>query len=165
MYLLVCYSPIEDGGLGLQSSQTGLTLACTGVWSLVFQFAFLPPVRLHLFSRSDRKISYLPASLAQLQLRLGVKRLYQTLCLGYPLLFVLLPFINWLATVTKSTTSPEGAKLSFSVWTGLYLALFISVPVLSTGSVVMILVNRSSPHRSALGKINGASSPSPLILV
>lgn len=64
VYLLVCYSPIEDGGLGLQSSQTGLTLACTGVWSLVFQFAFLPPVRLPLFSRSDRKISDLPACLA-----------------------------------------------------------------------------------------------------
>jgi len=44
VYLLVCYSPIKDGGLGLIPSQIGLTLACTGAWSLIFQLLFLPAV-------------------------------------------------------------------------------------------------------------------------
>jgi hypothetical protein len=79
------------------------------------------------------------------------------LCAGYVVLFVLLPTVNWLAVVTDSTSSPAGAQLSWIVWALLYFALFLSVPILSTGSIVLILVNASSPHPSALGKLNGAS--------
>lgn len=58
--------------------------------------------------------------------------------------------------MTGSTANASGASLSATVWAALYLALFLSVPILSTGSIIMILVNASAPHKSALGKINGA---------
>ena len=158
VYLLVCYSPIKDGGLGLITSQIGLTLACTGAWSLVFQLMFLPVVRRRLSSSASISADHLAPLFcrSQLQIRLGVKQLYRILCAGYVLLFVLLPTINWLAIVTESTSSPAGARLSWIVWALLYFALFVSVPVLSTGSIVLILVNSSSPSPAALGKLNGA---------
>ncbi|KAL7411367.1 major facilitator superfamily domain-containing protein [Mrakia frigida] len=114
--LLVFYSPVAEGGLGMSASQTGTSLALNGIWTLLSQIAFLPP----------------------LQVAFGIATLYHYLNAGWIIVFFLLPFLNYLAHITGSTDSSQpGGGLSFWVWLAVAITLMFSTICNMAGSIAM----------------------------
>jgi len=124
-----------------QASQTGTSLALNGIWTLLSQIAFLPPVcnssslaskssafpNLRRSFASDRPRFPLSFGPLQLQIAFGIATLYHYLNAGWIFIFFLLPFLNHLAIVTGSTdSSVAGGGLAVTVWVAVAILLMLS---------------------------------------
>lgn len=105
----------------MTASQTGTSLALNGLWTLLAQIAFLPP----------------------LQTAFGMAPLYHYLNSGWVVVFLLLPVTNYLARWTGSTDanldSPTGGGggLSVLVWVVVGGTLMLSTVINFASSVNM----------------------------
>ncbi|KAI9010334.1 major facilitator superfamily domain-containing protein [Phycomyces nitens] len=121
------------GGLGFQTSETGMALAFSGVVTLFSQIVLLPP----------------------LVSRFGLVRLFRSVLFVLIFLYAIQGFVRLLYNVPDF----EGqVDTKLWVWVGLLICLAIKtvcVTISFTGCT--ILVNNAAPRADSLGTINGFS--------
>ena len=118
----------------------GTALAVNGLWSIACQLLFLTRIRRHF----------------------GLATAYKLLTFGWILVWVFLPLLRplLLAVETPVSTNPLrfGEDRSWTVTIAVNLMLSYVTFVGMTGSLLMVLINFSSPDRSALGAVNGIAT-------
>ncbi|KAJ7456874.1 major facilitator superfamily domain-containing protein [Mycena latifolia] len=134
VFVLFCYTPIENGGLALTVTEIGYILAMSSAVFFIFQVLLMP----HLLRTFD------------------TARLYIFGMGAWPISFAILPFLNVIARLglDPETARPNsGGKIV--LWTGIAVAqIFARVAFLSFATNLM-LVRSNSPTPSALGATNG----------
>lgn len=133
-----------DSGLGMSAAAIGYALAINGFWSIACQIFFLTRI-----SRA-----------------LGVARAYKVLSFGWLPVWLLLPLLRHVLEAVETPIPqsnpldpiiyPEGRSWTVSICVNLLLS-YVSVVGMAS-SLLMVLVNHSSPDRSALGAVNGIST-------
>ncbi|WVQ78344.1 hypothetical protein IAT38_000429 [Cryptococcus sp. DSM 104549] len=138
----------RNNGLSMSASSIGLTMALNGVWTVACQILFLTRLR-RVF---------------------GITLAYKILSLGWPFVWILLPLLRGVLELTETPLEPAGKVGGFDqpavyaetrgwmtqVAVAGYL-MFVTFVGLSS-SLLMVLVNFSSPDKTALGAINGLST-------
>ncbi|EJD05792.1 MFS general substrate transporter [Fomitiporia mediterranea MF3/22] len=135
VFVLFCYSPVNSGGLSFSVSQIGYALAIAGVSSAMIQIIFMPI----------------------LLRRVSCARLYKT-CMGiWPLAFLSLPPLNWVARTgfDDATQAIGKSEVNLLLWLGIGTALALSRVACLAFSLNMILVKEHAPGPSSLGSANG----------
>lgn len=123
---------VFTGGLNLTSTQVGVAMSILGVIGIMLQVFIYP--------RSNDKYGVLP--------------LYRTFVYGFPVAYMLAPY---LAIVPSTTKPPEPAS---GPWVWISLCLVLLCFVVSRTFVLpatMILINNCSPHPSVLGTVHGVA--------
>lgn len=123
---------VFTGGLNLPPVQVGTAMAILGIIGIVLQILIYP--------KSNDKYGVLP--------------LYRTFVYGFPLAYLLAPYL----AILPSTSPPQDPAAGPLVWIGLCVVLFFFV--VSRTFVLpatMILINNCSPHPSVLGTVHGVA--------
>ncbi|KAG7086624.1 hypothetical protein E1B28_002566 [Marasmius oreades] len=134
VFVLFCYSPVLQGGLGLSVQQIGYSLGFAGFVGAISQFLILPV----LLRRFDHA------------------KIYYACVNVWPLVFLALPALNILARrvydplVGKTSSSGYDASL----WTGIAVVLATSKVGIWPYLVNMLLVKNYTPP-SVIGSANG----------
>ncbi|WVW83031.1 hypothetical protein I302_105048 [Kwoniella bestiolae CBS 10118] len=134
----------RNNGLGLSASAIGTAFALNGLVTIIVQLVLLHRIK-NLF---------------------GIAGGYKVLSIGWIFVWLLLPPLRLILLATEdpipSSASPanggdvelgEGRGWIISICVNIYLS-FVTVTNL-TGSLLMVLINTSSPDKNALGAING----------
>ncbi|KAJ7465044.1 major facilitator superfamily domain-containing protein [Mycena latifolia] len=134
VFVLLCYTPIEQGGLSFSVTEIGYTLALSSVLQIVVQ-VFLMPTLLRTFD---------------------IARLYIFGMGVWPISFALLPVLNGIARLGLDTETGR-SKTGYEV--GLWIAITIVHMISRVGSLSfptnLILVRNNAPGPSSLGAANG----------
>ncbi|KAL1406880.1 hypothetical protein Q8F55_006289 [Vanrija albida] len=128
----------RHNGLAMSPSAIGGALALNGLWTVVAQLLIL----------------------TRLRLALGLRRAYVLLTAGWVPVWLLLPLLRRVL-VAAETPDAEGMYPATRGWTvTLAVNALLSVVTLVTlnNSLLMVVVNDSSPDRAALGAVNGIST-------
>ncbi|KAH8117305.1 MFS general substrate transporter [Phellopilus nigrolimitatus] len=135
VFVLFCYSPVQNGGLSFSVSQIGYALAIAGISSAVIQIVFMP-LMLHIISCA---------------------RLYKVCMSLWPFTFFFLPLLNWLARMGYDETSDviSSYDVRQMLWFGIGITLALSRVACLAFSLNMILVKEHAPGPSSLGSVNG----------
>ncbi|KAK2467032.1 hypothetical protein APHAL10511_001290 [Amanita phalloides] len=134
VFALFCYTPIRSGGLGLDTSQIGYSLAAAGVISSFIQIVFLPSL-LNIFNNA---------------------KLYSFCMALWPFAFAVLPFLNSIAVIGMDPSTGTINPYAFApLWVGIAVALSIARFSCIAFSVNMILIKNNVPNPSSLGATNG----------
>jgi MFS family permease len=123
---------VFTGGLNLPPVQVGTAMSILGIIGITLQILIYP--------RANDKYGVLP--------------LYRTFVYGFPLAYLLAPYLAILPSTSPPPSPPNGAL----VWIGLCIVLFFFV--VSRTFVLpatMILINNCSPHPSVLGTVHGVA--------
>lgn len=128
----------------MSPSAIGTASALNGLWTIVVQLTFLNRIRRWL----------------------GISRAYKTLTFGWIIVWLLLPNLRTLLEISETPLPrenpqdpilyPEVRGWITSIGVNLMLS-FVTIVGLSN-SLLMVLINFSSPDRSALGAVNGIST-------
>ncbi|KAJ7889955.1 major facilitator superfamily domain-containing protein [Mycena olivaceomarginata] len=135
VFVLFCYTPIEQGGLAFSVSEIGYTLALSSAIFVGFQL-FLMRTLLRTFD---------------------IARMYIFCMAVWPFTFILVPFLNIIARMGQDS-EPYGSRSSLSavfLWSGITLSLTCSRVACLAYSNNQILVRSNSPSPSSLGAANG----------
>ncbi|ODO10776.1 hypothetical protein I350_01374 [Cryptococcus amylolentus CBS 6273] len=137
----------RHNGLGMSASAIGLSLALNGLWTILCQILLLSRIRRWF----------------------GISMGYKVLSAGWPLIWLILPLLRNVLTATETPLPPpeddqythpllypETRGWPTAICVNLYLSLSSVVAISS--SLLMAVVNYSSPDRTALGAINGIST-------
>ena len=116
----------------------GTALAVNGFWSIACQLLLLTRIRRHF----------------------GLDTAYKLLTFGWILVWVLLPMLRSLleAVETPLDSDRYGDERSWIVTIAVNLMLSYVTFVGMTGSLLMVLINFSSPDKTALGAVNGIAT-------
>ncbi|KAI0035731.1 MFS general substrate transporter [Vararia minispora EC-137] len=141
LFVLMCYSPIETGGLALSASEIGAALAMAGIISVLLQM-FVIPV---LLARCD------------------LVRLYRTTLGLWTYCFALLPLIGLFARTALASTETDAplnlamatSAVRAGVWVAIAVLLALSKLACLPYAISMILVKMHAPGAKALGVSNG----------
>lgn len=125
---LFSYTRVEDGGLGLNLDQIGMTLSANGVVALVVQGLLFP----------------------HLHRRMGVVRLYRLVRLSYPIAFMSLPLVRAISQLCPTQSS----STSVSIFAMVLVMMGRSVGNMSIVCMTL-LINDSAPNHASLGSVNG----------
>ncbi|KAI9611350.1 hypothetical protein KEM48_004500 [Puccinia striiformis f. sp. tritici PST-130] len=128
---LFAYTRFEDGGLGLNLRQMGTALTTNGFAAVIVQTATFP----------------------YLQRRWGTMKLFRSVLLIWPTVFVLLPLVRWLVEEKRESSGTEaGSKVAM-------IGLIFVLAVKSFGKMsivcITLLVNSAAPSASTFGALNG----------
>jgi len=128
----------------MSPSAIGTASALNGLWTVVAQLTMLNRIRRWL----------------------GISRAYKTLTFGWIIVWLLLPNLRTLMEMTETPLPrnhphepllyPPVRGWITSIGVNLMLS-FVTIVGLSN-SLLMVLINFSSPDRSALGAVNGIST-------
>lgn len=121
------------GGLNLPPAQVGTAMSVIGVIGITLQVLVYP--------RSNDKYGVIP--------------LYRVFVLGFPIAYILAPYL----AILPSTSPYPGPASGAVVWIGICSVLFFFV--VSRTFVLpatMILVNNCCPHPSVLGTVHGVAA-------
>ncbi|ESK92845.1 major facilitator superfamily multidrug- dha1 sub-family [Moniliophthora roreri MCA 2997] len=134
LFVLFCYSPIKNGGLGFSASQIGFSLASAGAASALMQLFFMPSV----LRRYNRAAIY-------------------NFCVGFwPIVFAALPVLNVIARCGLNASSGELDGHSASLlWVGVIVILATSRIACLAYSVNMVLIKENTPNPMVLASVNG----------
>jgi len=134
----------KRNGLSMSPSAIGTASALNGLWTVVAQLTMLNRIRRWL----------------------GISRAYKTLTFGWIIVWLLLPNLRTLMEMTETPLPrnqphepllyPPVRGWITSIGVNLMLS-FVTIVGLSN-SLLMVLINFSSPDRSALGAVNGIST-------
>lgn len=134
----------KHNGLSMSPSAIGTASALNGLWTVVAQLTLLNRIRRWL----------------------GISRAYKTLTFGWILVWLLLPNLRTLMELTETPLPqqhtydpilyPPVRGWLTSIGVNLMLS-FVTLVGLSN-SLLMVLINFSSPDRTALGAVNGIST-------
>jgi hypothetical protein len=127
----------------MSAQAIGYALALNGFWTVACQLLLLNRIRRWL----------------------GVATAYKCLTFGWIIVFLALPQLRQLLELTETPIPGDGSgRVHYSETRGWATSIGVNV-VLSfvtlvgmSGSLMMVLVNYSSPDRSALGAVNGIST-------
>jgi len=123
---------VFTGGLNLSSVQVGTAMSILGVIGITLQVIIYP--------RMNDKYGVLP--------------LYQTFVYGFPIAYLMAPYLVLLPTSSPPPAAADGVLF----WLGLCAVLFVyTVSRVFVLPATMILVNNCSPHPSVLGTIHGVA--------
>ncbi|ORY27177.1 major facilitator superfamily domain-containing protein [Naematelia encephala] len=134
----------KNNGLGMSASAIGTALALNGFWSIACQLLFLNRIRRWL----------------------GLDLAYKLLSLGWIPVWIILPTLRSLleAAETPLPVINEFDPVRYSETRGWVVSIGVNA-LLSyvtlvglNNSILMVLVNYSSPDRTALGAVNGIST-------
>ncbi|KIM27572.1 hypothetical protein M408DRAFT_330004, partial [Serendipita vermifera MAFF 305830] len=134
VFALVCYSPIQLGGLSRTPAEIGFAFAFGGIIS----------------------ITLLPTGLPWLQRRYGTVPLYQFCAALWIVTFAGFPFLNLLARrfILEGSSPKTGIYI---LWLGIGSLVFISRITSMTFSLAITLVRRAAPDKRILGSTYGVS--------
>jgi len=134
----------KRNGLSMSPSAIGTASALNGLWTVVAQLTLLNRIRRWL----------------------GISRAYKTLTFGWIIVWLLLPNLRTLMEMTETPLPRDNPHEPLlyppirgwltSIGVNLMLS-FVTIVGLSN-SLLMVLINFSSPDRSALGAVNGIST-------
>ncbi|KAK1218246.1 hypothetical protein PQX77_014619 [Marasmius sp. AFHP31] len=132
LFVVFCYSPIQRGGLGFSASQIGFSLAAAGSTSALIQLFFMPTILR----------------------RYKLANIYNFCIAFWPIVFVLVPFLNLIARygIVHEELSTKTTSL---LWMGIVCILILSRIGCLAYSVNMILVKEAAPNPMALASLNG----------
>ncbi|KAJ4467452.1 major facilitator superfamily domain-containing protein [Lentinula edodes] len=134
VFVLFCYTPIQKGGLGLQTSQIGYALAISGVAAAFFQLVLMPT----LLRRVDHAKCY-----------------HFTIAI-WPAVFVILPSLNIFARyMTDETNGNLDDNASAMLWVGIGFVLVFAKIGFLPYTINTLLVKKYGPSTSSLGASNG----------
>ncbi|KAJ4479490.1 major facilitator superfamily domain-containing protein [Lentinula lateritia] len=134
VFVLFCYTPIQKGGLGLQTSQIGYALAISGVAAAFFQLVLMPT----LLRRVDHAKCY-----------------HFTIAI-WPAVFVILPSLNIFARyMTDETNGNLNHNASAVLWVGIGFVLVFAKIGFLPYTINTLLVKQYGPSTSSLGASNG----------
>lgn len=131
----------KNNGLGMSASAIGTALSINGLWTIACQLLVLNRVR-RLF---------------------GIARAYKVLSAGWLLIFFLLPLLRPVmeATETPIESDNEYDPVRYPASRGWITSICVNlllcfVTLCGMGnSLLMVLINYSSPDKTALGAVNG----------
>ncbi|KAJ3851546.1 major facilitator superfamily domain-containing protein [Lentinula lateritia] len=134
VFVLFCYTPIQKGGLGLQTSQIGYALAISGVAAAFFQLVLMPT----LLRRVDHAKCY-----------------HFTIAI-WPAVFVILPSLNIFARYTTDETIGNlNDNANAILWVGIGVVLVFAKIGFLPYTINTLLVKKYGPSTSSLGASNG----------
>lgn len=129
---------LNVSGLGMSPWAIGIASALNGLWTITAQLLLLNRIRK----------------------RLGLARAYKVLSFGWIPVWFLLPRLRDLLEATE--TSVDGlhypAIRGWATSIGVNLMLSCVTIVGLASSLLMVLINHSSPDRTALGAVNGIAT-------
>ncbi|KAE9409000.1 MFS general substrate transporter [Gymnopus androsaceus JB14] len=136
LFVLFCYSPIQQGGLAFPAEITGYALAFTGFIAGITQL-FLMPLLLRRFEAA---------------------KIYTVCIAAWPIVFLILPCFNLIARyglMVNEATGELGVHAKAILWTGIFLDLALSRIGGIAYPASMILIKNNVPSPSYLGSTNG----------
>ncbi|KIK57004.1 hypothetical protein GYMLUDRAFT_139083, partial [Collybiopsis luxurians FD-317 M1] len=137
IFLLVCYSPIERGGLSLSSSTIGLALSASGIVYVALQL-FIMPVMLK---------------------RVEATALYTITIASWPVVFATLPLINIVARRGFAIETGEmDSSMRIILWAGVAFVLVLSRIGYEAYSLSLILTKTNTSDPALLAVSNGLVS-------
>ncbi|TFK29796.1 major facilitator superfamily multidrug-resistance, DHA1 sub-family [Coprinopsis marcescibilis] len=126
LFVLFCYTPVSQGGLGFPITSIGYALATSGVFAAILQ-AFFMPILLNRFQH---------ASIYHFSIKL-----WAPVFLCMPLLHLLVP--------------SHASQSSLPLWIAIALVLVIARVAFLSFSVNMLLVKRFAPNQASIGSTTG----------
>ncbi|KZP32639.1 MFS general substrate transporter [Athelia psychrophila] len=134
LYVLVCFTNIEHGGLGLSTEQIGYSLSISGIVAFFLQLLVMP----YILRAFDHGRAY-------------------TFCMClFPCIFVLMPLLNPIAkSGYDASTGLLDANTATVVWGGVYLILGMSRFANLAYSLSMVMLKEGNPSPASLGMCNG----------
>ncbi|PLW18603.1 hypothetical protein PCANC_09214 [Puccinia coronata f. sp. avenae] len=128
---LFAYTRFEDGGLGLNLRQMGTALTTNGFAAVVVQTVTFP----------------------YLQRRWGTVKVFRTVLLISPIVFVLLPVVHSLVQARRDASGVDaGARMAM-------VGIMVVLAIKSLGKISIVcltlLVNSAAPSASTFGTLNG----------
>ncbi|KAJ4467774.1 MFS general substrate transporter [Lentinula lateritia] len=138
LFVLFCYTPIEQGGLAFPPSVIGYALAFTGVVAGLTQL-FLMPVFLRRFEAA---------------------KIYSVCMAVWPLVFLILPCLNIIARYgsdhgLNGGLTPLSTHTKAILWVGFFVTLTLSRVGGIAYPASMILIKNNVPCPEYLGSTNG----------
>ncbi|KIK53757.1 hypothetical protein GYMLUDRAFT_207175 [Collybiopsis luxurians FD-317 M1] len=134
LFVLFCYSPIQQGGLSFPPSIIGYALAFTGLVAGLVQLFFMP-----LLLR-----------------RFEAARIYNVCIAAWPFVFLILPCLNLFARYgVDKGTGELGTHARAVLWAGIFFDLALSRIGGIAYPASMILIKNNVPSPSYLGSTNG----------
>ncbi|KAK7023954.1 MFS domain-containing protein [Favolaschia claudopus] len=134
VFVLFCYTPIEQGGLSFSVTEIGNALSLNGLLLAVFQL-FIMPSLLRKYRSSS---------------------LYHTCTQCWPLTFALMPLLN-LVVRRGYDDDNETVELTtnLTLWIGIVLILSCSRIASAAFTTNMILIRDNAPNPSYIGACSG----------
>lgn len=134
----------RHNGLSMSPSAIGTASALNGLWTIVAQLTLLNRIRRCL----------------------GISRAYKTLTFGWIIIWLLLPNLRTLLEMSETPLPRDNphdpilypAVRGWATSIGVNLMLSFVTIVGMSNSLLMVLINFSSPDKSALGAVNGIST-------
>ncbi|KAH7870483.1 MFS general substrate transporter [Lentinula edodes] len=137
LFVLFCYTPIEQGGLAFPPSVIGYALAFTGLVAGLTQL-FLMPVFLRRFEAA---------------------KIYSVCMAVWPLVFLILPCLNIIARYGNFDRAGGLTPLSTHTKAILWVGFFVTLTLSRVGGIAypasMILIKNNVPCPEYLGSTNG----------
>ncbi|KAI0687446.1 major facilitator superfamily domain-containing protein [Cerioporus squamosus] len=138
-FVLMAYSPLEQGGLALSPSQIGRALSSMGAVSIPLKLCM--PVLLRRF---------------------GTLNVFDFAMLAWSACFLSMPLASWVAQASVATVTPVDGfneekyrSGSAAEWASIALTLFLSRLGCLAFSIIMILTRDHTPGHASLGTANG----------
>jgi hypothetical protein len=136
VFVLYCFSAVEDGGLGLPVDQIGYTLSASGILAMLLQILVMP----YLLRTFDKAKVY-----------------HFCMCL-FPCMFIVLSTLNLIARSGYDEASGViDSHTTGLLWAGIALVLLMSRIVNLSYALSMMLAKEHSPNPASLGVTNGHS--------
>ncbi|KAM5534538.1 hypothetical protein V8D89_011742 [Ganoderma adspersum] len=135
VFVLMAYSPINEGGLALSPSQIGQALSGMGAVSIVLKLG-------------------MPAFLR----RFGTLAMFDFCMYAWIAAFASMPLASWVAQAAAAALPSDGAGLrdaGTGEWLSIGFVLFLSRLGCLAFSIIMILTKDHTPGTTSLGTANG----------
>ncbi|KIM87578.1 hypothetical protein PILCRDRAFT_815139 [Piloderma croceum F 1598] len=133
VFVLYCYSAIEDGGLGLPTEQIGYSLSGSGILAMLLQILLMP----YLMRTFDKA------------------KVYNFCMCLFPFMFIVLSMLNLIARRGyDEVTGVMNSHTTGLLWAGIALVLSMSRVVNLSFALSMMLAKEYSPNEASLGVTN-----------
>ncbi|KIM77976.1 hypothetical protein PILCRDRAFT_794993 [Piloderma croceum F 1598] len=133
VFILYCYSAIEDGGLGLSTEKIGYLLLGSGILSMLLQILLMP----YLLQTFDKA------------------KMYNFCMCLFPFMFIVLSTLNLIArSGYDEVTGIMNSHTTGLLWAGIALVLSMSRFVCLSFGLGMMLAKEYSPNKASLGVTN-----------
>ncbi|KAG9119728.1 hypothetical protein FRC07_005099, partial [Ceratobasidium sp. 392] len=134
VFVLFCYTSIQDGGLGFDPAAIGFALSTAGVISFALQIVLLP-----ILVRRFRPTQTFRVCMAT-----------------WPIAFAIPPILNTIARVSSDNGAHEiGKEATAAIWIIIWVSQVLSKFGCMAYGMNMLIARQSAPDQRALGATNG----------
>ncbi|KAG8737783.1 hypothetical protein FRC10_007810 [Ceratobasidium sp. 414] len=134
VFVLFCYTNVQDGGLGFDPAAIGFALATSGIIGFTLQIILLP----FLLDRFKPTQTF-------------------RVCMAvWPIGFAIPPMLNIIARASSENGAHEiGKEAAAAIWIGIWVAQVLTKFGCMAYGMNMIIARQSAPDQRALGATNG----------